>query len=451
MSTTRKSFAQAASRTGRAPRELEVLVFGATGFTGTLVARYLAERLPAGSKWGIAGRDAAKLNKVKSELIALRGSCAEDVVVVDGVDVESELSIKAATARTWVLLNCVGPFIAYGIPVVRSCIETHTDYVDITGEPRFVSAVVEQFHQRATEADVLIVPCCGFDSIPADLGVWYTLQLPGCIDAATQTSRVQSVKTVIAARANLSNGTFTTAIEAVGMSQLSDLRQLMQAWYNSGSLSQFLFPPAANAPRFSIQYMRAVKDWVMPLPVIDTAIVRRSWELTPKASGSSTTNVASPYPSPFYYGQYYQMRGFKSVLKLVLFFPILLLLTVVARFPGGRAYLQRFGPKQRQGPSEERRKRSWFKSQVIAYDAKGAVLAQGVVSGGDPGYTETAKMLSECALLLAHHRYELPLRAGVATTASAFGNHLVSSLSAAGIKFEDVTGKDPTSAAKRQS
>ena len=145
-------------------RELDIVVFGATGFVGKLTAEYLAEHAPEGVKIGLAGRSEEKLARVKSEV-------GKDwpTIVADSSDAAS---MKALAERCRVVATTVGPYRKYGMPLVEACADAGTHYIDLTGEPLFIRDSIDRCHERAAETGAKIVHCCGFDSIPSDLGVW---------------------------------------------------------------------------------------------------------------------------------------------------------------------------------------------------------------------------------------------------------------------------------------
>jgi len=183
-----------------------IVVLGATGFTGRLVAEYLARTVGATIPWAIAGRSAAKLADVRRGLVAINPDC-ESVAVLEA-DVGDRASLDRLAASTRVLLTTVGPYARYGEAVVRACVEQGTDYVDITGEPAFVKETLERYHDAAKAKGLRIVSCCGFDSIPHDLGVLYTvMQLPEGVPV--------SIEGMVRAKGGVSGGTWHSAINAM--------------------------------------------------------------------------------------------------------------------------------------------------------------------------------------------------------------------------------------------
>ena len=149
-------------------RLYDIVVFGATGFTGQLVVRHLAKAAPAGVRWAVAGRSPDKLAAVLRDV-------GVDVPIVQA-DVGDSASLRDMAASTRVVLTTVGPYAQYGAPLVAACVEAGCDYVDITGEPMFVDRICERYGSQAEDVGIRVVSCCGFDSVPHDLGAWFTVQ-----------------------------------------------------------------------------------------------------------------------------------------------------------------------------------------------------------------------------------------------------------------------------------
>lgn len=387
----------------------DLVLYGATGFTGGLTAEYLARRAGLGGlRWALGGRSRQKLEAVRERLAAL-SPAARDVGLIEADSADpASLDRLAGSAR--VLATTVGPYLSYGEPLAAACVRAGTDYLDITGEPTYVQGLIERHDAEARARGVLLVPCCGFDSIPADLGALYTVQrLPA--------GAPRSVTGYVQAKGQPSGGTWASALRIIGDRELRRTRQLT-AEANSGG----------GHDRRVLRYEPAVRDWVLPMPVIDPFIVRRSSELSPA------------YGPGFRYRQQYQAGSLLGAGGMLLGVGALF---AVAQLGPARRALERLLPSGA-GPSEEVRRRSFFRLTFVG--EAGAARVQTRVSGGDPGYDETAKMLSESAILLAEARQSeaargaLPLRGGVATPASALGERLIERLQAAGIRFETVLG-----------
>ncbi|MHB1539088.1 MAG: saccharopine dehydrogenase family protein [Solirubrobacteraceae bacterium] len=379
-------------------REHDVVLFGATGFTGTLAAEYLAAH-GAGVRWALAGRR-------QSTLAALRERLGVDVPLVLA-DVDDGASLRALAESTRVAVSTVGPYLRYGEGLVEACALAGTDYADLTGEPEFVDRMYIRHNEQAVASGARIVHCCGFDSIPHDLGVQFTVeQLPEGVPL--------KVEGFVRARGSLSGGTLHSAVGA-----FSRLRPSLSAARERRRVER---RPAdrrvhgmAGAP-----HNEAGLGWVLPLPTIDPQVVLRS------------AAALERYGPDFSYG-HYVVAG--SITTAGLLVGGALGAVALSQLGSTRKLLlDRIAPGQ--GPSAERRARSSFVVRFVGEGGGERVVSE--VSGGDPGYGETAKMLCESALCLAGD--ELPQLAGQLTTAVAMGGALRERLIAAGIAFRVLSG-----------
>ncbi|MBA2955806.1 saccharopine dehydrogenase [Nocardioides sp. MAH-18] len=383
-----------------AARELDLVLFGATGFTGALTADYLARHAPAGLRWALAGRSQAKLE-------ALRERLGVDVPLLTA-DATDPASLADVARRTRLVITTVGPYIDYGEPLVAACAEAGTDYVDLTGEPEFVDRMYLAHHAAAERSGARIVHACGFDSVPYDLGVLHAVQ-------ELQAGGPVTVRGVVRAGAQFSGGTFHSAMTA-----FSRARQ-----HKSVSAERRRVEPRPEGRRARAVPGKPHRDpllgyWLMPLPTIDPIVVARS--------GAALASYGPDFRYSHYAGTKtlrYAAGGAAAAGAMVL----------AAQVPPlRRLALGRIRPGD--GPSEARRARSWFTVDVVAEGDGRTVHTR--VSGGDPGYDETAKMLAESALCLLLD--DNPPTAGQVTTAQAMGTALLARLQAAGIGFEVLSG-----------
>jgi short subunit dehydrogenase-like uncharacterized protein len=388
-------------------RRYDVVLFGATGFTGALTARYLAKNAPSGLKWALAGRNQAKLESLRTELSAVRADLAEKLDLLHA-DVEDRESLRAVAESTRIVVTTVGPYIRYGEPLVAACAEAGTDYLDLTGESEFVDRMYVAHHAKAVETGARLIHCCGFDSIPYDLGVQFTVeQLPQRVPI--------KVDGMIRAGAKPSGGTWETAITAVsrGKQNLDAHRARRRAEAR----------PTDRSVKVSAgRIHRSQGLWAVPLPTVDPQIVRRSAQLL------------DSYGPDFSYSHYAAVKRLPMVAGGIVGFGILVAAAQVP--PARKALLKRI--KAGDGPSPERRAKSWFKARFVGAGGGKRVVTE--VAGGDPGYDETAKMLGESALCLALD--DLPKTSGQVTTASAMGPALRDRLVAAGISFRVISTED---------
>jgi len=383
-------------------RPHDVVLFGATGFVGELTARYLARTMPKGGRWALAGRDPAKLEALCGRLSSIDPALADLPRLTADASDSSALRAIAESAR--VVITTVGPYMAHGEPLVAACAESGTDYVDLTGEPAFVDLMYLRHHETATRTGARIVHACGYDSIPTDLGVLFTVrQLPKGGPIA--------IDGFVRAQGSFSGGTLASVLGAAAHPKAAaDIAKRRRA-----------AEPRSDDRRISsragsFEHCGAARAWAVPLPVLDPQIVARS------------AVALVEYGPDFRYRHRAAVRRLPVVAAAAVGISGLLL---AAQVPPLRRAAQRLR-RQGDGPSADVRERSWFTTRFVGRSGDASVVTE--VSGGDPGYGETAKMLGESALCLAFD--ELPEAAGQLTTATAMGGALIDRLVAAGIGFE---------------
>lgn len=387
-------------------RDYEIVLFGATGFTGELTAEYLARNAPSGTRWAIAGRNRAKLESVRSRLTAIDPVLNElPLIEADSADPRS-LGALASSAK--VVITTVGPYIKYGEPLVAACAENGTDYVDLTGEPEFVDRMWLGYDAEARQTGARLVHSCGFDSIPYDLGALYTVkQLPD--DVPIELSGFAQFS------GRFSGGTYHSAVEI-----MSRLREGAKV---ASERRQRELRPSARRIRGRKGRPHdepLVKSWVLPAPTIDPQHVLRS------------ARALECYGPDFSYSHYVAAGGLLTAIACA---GVVGGVVALAQLPPTRDLLLKL-KSPGDGPSAEQRARSRFRVRFLAITPGGRLVTE--VSGGDPGYGETSKMLAESALCLAHD--ELPQTSGQVTTAIAMGDALIERLQRAGITFRVVEG-----------
>jgi saccharopine dehydrogenase (NAD+, L-glutamate forming) len=383
-------------------RELDVVLLGATGFTGALTAEYLLRNAPADLRWGLAGRSRERLAGVRARLAAVDAAAADLPLLV--ADVTDPASLADLARRTRVVVTTVGPYLEHGEPLVAACAEAGTDYVDLTGEPEFVDRMYVRHHEAARRSGARIVHACGFDSVPHDLGAMHAVGELGATGPVT-------VRGVVRAGASFSGGTFHSAI-----TQFSRARQAREA-----AQARRRVEPRPEGRRSRAVAGRPHRDpllgyWLVPLPTIDPSVVARS--------GAALASYGPDFRYSHYAGTKtlrYAVGGVGAVAAMV---------GAAQVGPARRLLLGRVA--RGSGPDERRRSRSWFRVDMVAQGDGRTVHTR--VSGGDPGYDETAKMLAEAAMCLALD--DNPTTAGQVTTAQAMGPNLLTRLRAAGIRFE---------------
>jgi short subunit dehydrogenase-like uncharacterized protein len=385
-----------------AARQYDLVLFGGTGFTGGLTADYLAAQAPATMRWALAGRNQAKLDAVAARLAAAAPEAPKpDVLVAEAAD---EAALRGIAEKTRVVVTTVGPYALHGWALVAACAAAGTDYCDLTGEPEFVDRVWVEHHAEAERTGARLVHCCGFDSIPHDLGAYFTVQqLPEGVPL--------TVNGYVKSNARFSGGTFHSAVNGFARA-----RQTMSAAKERKQQEPRAEGRQVHAAPARLHHEESLGGWTVPLPTIDGAIIRRS------------AAALDRYGPDFTYGHNMVAKHLATV-------------GAVAGGIGTAGLLAQLPPTRKlllklkapgEGPSEAERERSWFK--VVFVGEGGGKRVRTEVSGGDPGYGETSKMLAESGLCLAFD--ELPGRSGQLTTAVAMGDALLERVQKAGIRFQ---------------
>lgn len=405
----------------QASGKFDVVVYGATGFTGTLVAEYLLREYGVGAdlSWAIAGRNAARLEDVRRGL----GDAARelDIVVADSLDRDA---LAALAASTRVVLSTVGPYALYGTPLVEACVEAGTSYCDLAGEVQWIRRMVDAQHERARESGARIVHCCGFDSIPMDMGAHFLQASAHARYGAYCDSIALYVK---ATKGTASGGTLASMINIIEEARADR------------SVARILADPYALNPdgeregpdgRDQSNVMRDpdVDSWTAPFVMagVNTRVVRRSHAL-----------AGYPWGRGFRYREAVLTgKGFAGWFKGAMMTMALGALVLGVSFAPTRKLLQKFVlPKPGEGPDREMQRTGFFNLVQVGKLPDGRVIRTKITGDQDPGYGSTSKMLGEAAVCLA--RDNLDSAGGVLTPAAAMGDALLVRLrEKAGLTFD---------------
>lgn len=390
--------------------DLDVVVFGATGYVGRLVAEHLVRSAPAGARIGLAGRSKDKLERVRDDL-----DCDWPLLVVEAED-PAEL---VASAR--VVCTTVGPYARYGWPLVEACARSGTHYLDLTGEMLFHRRAIDELHAVAQASGARIVPSCGYDSIPSDLAVHLLAERAHADGAGdlTQTTLVASMK------GGVSGGTVDSLRGQV--EQLAREPHLAPIVDDTYALSpdREAEPDLGDEREGRAVSRTADGGWLGPFVMApyNTRVVRRSNALTGWSYGRTLR-----YAERMSFG-----RSPLSPLLAVGSAATLGLAPAAMGFGPTRALLDRLLPAPGEGPSPAEREAGWFRMDVTTVTTTGARYRAVVASKGDPGYAATAVMMGQGALALAFD--DLPDRSGVLTPATSMGEALVGRLRAHGMEL----------------
>ena len=393
-------------------RKYKIVIFGATGFTGELCAKFMSEKY-SDIPIAIAGRNLEKLEKIKN-----KHGLPFPIIVADAFDVNA---LEKMCKDTEVVLSTAGPYHKYGSDLLGACVKNGCHYVDITGESFWIKDMIEKHHKEASNKGVRIINACGFDSAPSDLGVFYAVnQVAGS---------VKSVQCFQAWKGEASGGTMETMFSS------------MDAKLAKGGLGKFSLNPKNSisenqkkktSDKITVQKIPHLGGWtgpfVMALP--NTRVVRRSAALS-KFTGKY-------YGDDFVYseGAYYSKKG---AARKVTFMTLALGLIIVSPL---RKLLRGFFRKPGEGPSQEAMDSGFFKSRFLI-ETQDGFRAFSMSSSGDPGYKMTSRMACESALCLAiENPASLPGGegfGGLLTPSVGLGNVLINRLKNIGVSFKEIS------------
>jgi short subunit dehydrogenase-like uncharacterized protein len=393
---------------GRSRRH-DLVLFGATGFVGRQAVAYLAQHA-GGLRWALAGRSAARLE-------AVRGSVDAGIVVADADDAAALMSL-AEQAR--VVVSTAGPFALFGSKLVAACVQARTHYADITGETPWVHGLITRHHARAARDGTRVVPCCGFDSVPSDLGAWLLVQAM----QAQHGERCVDVKAAFRLRGGLNGGT------------LASLFNVLDAGHKRAFEDPFLLNPPGTSPPDRQRHADPLAPhhdadfdaWLGPffMGPVNTRVVRRSAALL-------------GYGSDFHYQEYLRFgRGAAAAGLAAAASAGALAGAGLLSLRPVRRLAARLAPAPGEGPSEQRMNSGSFRCELVATGDRGTRLRGVVADSGDPGNRATTKFVCEAGLLLAS------LQAGngtggVLTPAVALGAAYAQRLRAAGMTVEPLS------------
>ena len=399
----------------------DLVVFGATSFVGKILSRYLFETCGTGQSvnWAIAGRSSAKLDALKAEL----GSGAENLPVIVA-DAGDEDAMRSLCEQTRVVISTVGPYALYGEPLGKACATTGTDYCDLTGEVHWIRRMISKYEKQAQESGARIVHCCGFDSIPSDLGVWFLQKNAEEVFGEPCLNVRMRVKV---AKGGLSGGTFASMIN-VAKEAAADPK-LRKELANPFSLCPPEHRSQTRQPALkSAEFDRDFNAWLAPfvMSTINTRVVHRSNALQNARYGKEFT-----YDEAMMTG-----RGSKGRLTAYGVTAALGTFVMASAIKPSRWLVEKLVPEPGQGPSQEDQDKGFYDLRFIGRTADDKAIITKVTGDRDPGYGSTGKMLGQAGLCLAFDIKD-DVAGGFWTPASAMNGKLIERLTShAGLTFE---------------
>ncbi|KPI82921.1 hypothetical protein ABL78_8066 [Leptomonas seymouri] len=390
--------------------KLDIIVLGATGFTGRLTCRYLLRKPELKGRWGMGGRSQAKLDALKKEI----GAVDVPTFVADAT---IPSTLDAACAKTKCVIACSGPYTLVGMPVVEACMRNGTHYVDTTGEFNFVRQVIEKYHDEAIKKKITVVPCCGFAAVPPDMGNYTVHREAG--------EEVKVVKGYIdLCAAGVSNGTVNSVATAIENMTKEDFSPL-------SLVAKDGVQPTATPVHRGIWYEnRRLIGYTIGAGA-DERIVRRSNSLL-RSSAVYVESTQGPF-----------LRVLGSTL---VFYAVGIVLSIG---PLRRWLINRYFTGTSVGPTDHSMSHSSFHCNFVGETVSGKRV-ETTLSGKDDCYSATATFLVESALSLLALEGKKKLKSGVLTPASAFGDELVRRLRDSGITIDTVVSGGSSSAKKVQ-
>ena len=397
----------------------DLIIWGATGFTGRLVAEYLLKQYGTGKelKWAMAGRNEGKLKSIRN----LLGDESIPILTADSLDMDS---LNALVQQTKVICTTVGPYAKYGSPLVEACVNNGVDYCDLTGEVQWIRRMIDQHHENAKAKGVKIVHCCGFDSIPSDMGVYF-LQKKAKEKHGEYCEKIKL--RVKAAKGGPSGGTIASLNNVLAEAKSDpSIFKLLENPYNLNPIGEQTGKDKNDLS--GVEYDKDFKSWIGPfiMAAINTRVVRRSHALS-----------GYPYGKDFMYDEATLCgAGISGKIKAKMLASILGMMSNPNPNSFIKSMTNRFLPKPGEGPSKKQRETGFFNLALFGKLKNGQSIKGKVTGDRDPGYGSTSKMLGESAACLAKDRASLPKTSGAITPSTAMGDALLGRLEKnAGLMF----------------
>ncbi len=399
-------------------REYDIILWGASGFTGRLVAEYfLSQYKDQDLKWAMAGRNQQKLEEVRSSI----SGDHIPIVIADSMD---SASLDAMTQSAKVICTTVGPYAKFGSKLVASCIAHKTDYCDLTGEVQWMRRMIDKHHAEATASGVRIVHTCGFDSVPSDMGVYF-LQQEIKKDKGVYAEHVKM--RVKAMKGGMSGGTYASLSNV--MEEASKDKSIYKILFDPYGLNPTDSPKGEDKPDLAkVLYEEESKSWIAPFIMagINTKVVRRSHALS-----------GYPYGASFKYDEAMMTGGgFSGRAKGLMTAGVMGIM--MAGKPGSllKKVTDKVLPDPGEGPNKQERENGFYNLKLFATLPDGSQVQGRVTGDKDPGYGSTSKMLGEAAVCLARDKDQCPDVAGMLTPSTAMGDAYLARLqNHAGLSF----------------
>ena len=395
-------------------RDFDLIIWGATGFTGNLVCDYISKNYNERElRWAIAGRNEKKILKLQQKLKIDDSR----TIIADSSDKDSLVKM---VKKSKVVCTTVGPYAKYGTNLVEACIEGETNYCDITGETQWIRRIIDRFHTKAKEKNIKIINSCGFDSIPSDMGVFYSQKI--MLEKTGKYASTINMR-VAGAKGGISGGTYNSLSNVLEEALIDkEVRKTLTNPYGLNPIDKQFGPDKSDLRE--VIFDTVSNSWIAPFVMagINTKIVRRSHALMDFMYGKNFAYDEATLTGKGIAGQ---IRGYMSLIPIFL----------ATRKKGSiiKKIVDFILPKSGEGPSEKTRINGYYNLRFYLTADKMTYVSK-VLGDMDPGYGSTSKMLAESAICLALD--EIPDTYGILTPSVALGDSLLKRLEEnAGLTF----------------
>lgn len=391
-------------------KPFDIILIGATGFTGKRAAHYLKDKTPVNLKWGIAARNNNKLDRIADEL-----SVTDDRRFI--VDTTNTEQVESVVKQARIIITTVGPFSLYGEEVIAACSKFGTHYLDITGEVGFIKQMKDKYESQAHKSGAQLIPFSGFDSVPADIAAFL-------LSKEFDQPKKLSIKAYYSISGGFNGGTIATMLnkfETGEYKKMNDPRLLLD---NSG---QKIHPPE-QAKYFGFD--TKISRWSAPFIMgsINSKVVYKS--------ASLRFESGDPYAESISYSEHSSLGRWYNPIPFLVVSTILLSFTLLGPQKWFRTFLKKIMPEPGEGPTEEQIENGYFKMMAFAKDSKGNEASLNMSYPGDPGNKSTVFFLCESALCLAESEDNITSRTGFLTPSVAFGQSLIDRLKARDLNIQ---------------
>lgn len=395
-------------------KPFDIILIGATGFTGKRAANYLFDHAPENFKWGIAARNPEKIS-----IVADKFSISTDRCFI--VDTTDKGQVESVVGQAKVVITTVGPFSLYGEEVIAACAKLGTHYLDITGEVGFIKNMTLKYGEMAEKSGAKLIPFSGFDSVPADLAVLL-------LSRSFNRPKKLSVKSYYSISGGFNGGTIATMLnkfETGEFREMNDPRLLLD------QSDQKIHPPEKG--KF-FGFDKNINRWSVPfiMGAINSKVVYKS--------ASMMRTKGEPYADSISYSEHSSLGKWYNPIPFLFISLMVISLSLLGPKKWFRTFLKKIMPAPGKGPSEERIQNGFFRMKVIANDSEGNEQVLRMSYPGDPGNKSTVFFLCESALLLAESEENSSEKNGFLTPATAFGMKLALRLQKRGLQI--ITGQE---------